>query len=155
MNIVRWSLIAVAAVAVLVILVRLWVSRNPGTPVARGVENGRLATCPDSPNCVSTVDTTDYAQMASIPYEGETAVVQQRILQTIEQMPRTNVVTVEPTYIHVEFSTPTIGFVDDVEFLINEEAQQIEFRSASRLGYGDGGANRKRMEQFASLLKAQ
>jgi uncharacterized protein (DUF1499 family) len=37
-------------------------------------------------------------------------------------------------------------FVDDVEFYIDERANLIHFRSASRLGYSDMGVNRKRME---------
>ena len=61
-------------------------------------------------------------------------------------MPRSTVVTNEPGYTHAEFRSAAWGFVDDVEFYFDEEAGLIQFRSAARLGYGDGGVNRKRME---------
>ena len=37
------------------------------------------------------------------------------------------------------------------EFLFDDEAKTIHFRSASRTGYGDLGVNRKRMEQVRAL----
>lgn len=49
-------------------------------------------------------------------------------------------------YLWFEFRTPLIGFVDDVECRLNRTEQQIEIRSASRIGHSDMGANRKRVE---------
>ena len=43
-------------------------------------------------------------------------------------------------------------FVDDVEFLFNEELQRIDVRSASRVGYWDMGANRKRIEEIRRMM---
>jgi uncharacterized protein (DUF1499 family) len=39
-------------------------------------------------------------------------------------------------------------FVDDVEFWIDAKNQVIHFRSASRVGHSDLGANRARMESI-------
>jgi uncharacterized protein (DUF1499 family) len=39
-----------------------------------------------------------------------------------------------------------MGFVDDVEFFLDEGANVIHVRSASRLGQSDLGVNRKRVE---------
>jgi uncharacterized protein (DUF1499 family) len=94
--------------------------------------------------------------MAAIPYEGETAtstssvqaVAQEKLLAVIQAMPDSTLVTNEPGYIHAEFRSPTMKFVDDVEFYFDEEAGLIQFRSASRLGYGDMGANQNRMEEI-------
>jgi uncharacterized protein (DUF1499 family) len=38
-----------------------------------------------------------------------------------------------------------------VEFVFDDEAKTIHFRSASRTGYGDLGVNRARMEQVRAL----
>jgi len=50
-----------------------------------------------------------------------------------------------------------MGFVDDVEFLLDEKAGVIHVRSASRLGRSDFGVNRDRVEtirrQIASAMK--
>ncbi len=49
-------------------------------------------------------------------------------------------------YLHVEFTSLIFRFKDDTEFYLSIEDAKIHFRSASRLGYSDLGANRKRME---------
>jgi len=51
-------------------------------------------------------------------------------------------------YLHVEFRSTLFRFVDDVEFVIDEPQGLIHIRSASRVGYSDLGANRKRMEKI-------
>ena len=45
-----------------------------------------------------------------------------------------------------------MGFVDDVEFLLDEDAKVIHVRSASRLGESDLGVNRKRIETIRAKL---
>ena len=47
--------------------------------------------------------------------------------------------------VRAEFRT-RLGFVDDVEFRIDEAARGIHVRSASRKGYWDLGVNRRRVE---------
>lgn len=46
-------------------------------------------------------------------------------------------------YFHFTAKSSLFGFVDDVEFLINENG--LQFRSASRVGKSDLGANKKRI----------
>jgi len=50
-----------------------------------------------------------------------------------------------------------LGFVDDVEFRIDEAAGVIHVRSASRTGYWDLGVNRRRVEAireaFGTLME--
>ena len=58
----------------------------------------------------------------------------------------------DETYLHYEATSLLLRFVDDVEFLFDDEAKTINFRSASRTGYGDLGVNRTRMEQVRALV---
>lgn len=110
----------------------------------------RFAPCPDSPNCVSTqAPTADKGHaIAPIAYTGALSEAHQRLLAIINAMPDTTLMTVEPDYIHVEFRSRLLRFVDDVEFYFDDTAHLIHFRSASRLGRGDLGVNRKRMEEI-------
>jgi uncharacterized protein (DUF1499 family) len=39
-----------------------------------------------------------------------------------------------------------------VEFLLDDEAKTVHFRSASRTGHGDFGVNRRRMEDIRSRV---
>jgi uncharacterized protein (DUF1499 family) len=56
------------------------------------------------------------------------------------------VVTVTPDYLHAEFTTRWLRFVDDVEFVVAPAERVIHVRSASRVGREDLGTNRRRVE---------
>lgn len=54
----------------------------------------------------------------------------------------------EQDRIHAEFTTRLFRFVDDVDLVLDREAGLARFRSASRIGRWDLGANRRRMERL-------
>ncbi len=122
-----------------------------------GVKDGKLAPCPDSPNCVSTqADPSDEEHhMAPMSYITSTEEAHARVLDIVRSMPRTRVITEDARYLYVEFRTPTLRFVDDVEFFFEEDENLIHFRSASRLGYSDMGLNRRRMTQIREAFEAR
>jgi uncharacterized protein (DUF1499 family) len=68
-------------------------------------------------------------------------------------MPRTTLVAEEKHYLHFEFRSRVFGFVDDVEFVFDDEAALIQFRSASRTGYSDFGVNRRRMATISEAYQ--
>jgi len=51
-------------------------------------------------------------------------------------------------YLHAEFRSALFGFVDHVELRLDEAANRIDVRSASRTGYYDFGVNRRRVEEI-------
>lgn len=55
------------------------------------------------------------------------------------------------TYLHFEFHTSIGHFIDDVEFYFDETNKVIHYRSASREGYGDFGANKRRMKGIVKM----
>ena len=71
---------------------------------------------------------------------------------TVAGLPRTKLIEEADTYLHYECTSLLLRFVDDVEFVFDDEAKLIHFRSASRIGYGDLGVNRRRMEGIRSRL---
>lgn len=71
---------------------------------------------------------------------------------TVAGLPRTKLIEEDDTYLHYECTSLFLRFVDDVEFVFDDEAKLIHFRSASRTGYGDLGVNRRRMEDIRSRL---
>jgi len=79
-------------------------------------------------------------------FEGSTADAKAKLLQIINELPRTTVVEDRADYLHVEFRSLIFRFVDDVEFSIDGANHVVHFRSAARLGYSDLGVNRKRMQ---------
>lgn len=126
-------------------------------PKDLGVDNGQLKPCPSSPNCVSTqADTSnDEHYMVPIDYEGPREEAKEKLMTVIDEMPRTKVITNQDNYMHVTFTTLIFRFVDDVEFYLPADQNAIHFRSASRLGYSDLGANRRRMNQVKEKFAKQ
>jgi uncharacterized protein (DUF1499 family) len=131
-------------------------ARTVGVPEGLGVRNGRLAPCPDSPNCVSTqVSMADQQHhMEPISYDGPAASVVTHIAELIASEPRAELIASEGPYLHAVFRSATMSFPDDVEFYVDEAAGLIHFRSAARLGKGDMGVNRQRMERLSAALNA-
>ncbi len=115
-------------------------------PTSLGATNGQLGTCPDSPNCVSSFEARASHQIAPLQTRLED------VRQALTSLPEANIINDQPPYLYAEFTSPLMGFVDDVEFLEDSDAGLVHVRSASRLGHSDLGANRKRIEAIRSLL---
>ena len=111
-----------------------------------GVKGGRLAPCPNSPNCVSTQSKGKRHAMKPLPFLGTREEIKKKILNILKGMKRATIVTVTESYIHAEFRSALWRFVDDVEFFLDETARVVHFRSASRVGTYDFGVNRRRMK---------
>ncbi len=118
-----------------------------------GVKNGKLTECPSSPNCVSTQTASESHKMQAIPFSKELDVVMTQIKAVVNAMGSATLVKEQRHYLHFEFKTSLLKFIDDVEFFIDEKSKLIHFRSASRVGYSDLGANRSRMSEIKQNLQ--
>ena len=108
-----------------------------------------LAPCPDSPNCVSTKSKDPGRAMPPLPYLNSAEESMNRLVSIVREMNRAVIVSASRESLHVEFRSALFRFVDDVEFVLDDSARLIHFRSASRTGYYDFGANRRRMQQIS------
>ena len=52
----------------------------------------------------------------------------------------------------MQFESGRIGYIDDLEFLIDDAKQSAGLRSASRAGFLDFAVNAKRVNWFAAAL---
>lgn len=118
------------------------------------ITDGRLAACPDSPNCVSSqAEPEDKVHfIEALPAEGEPAAALARLQEIIGSMPRSEIVSASGDYVHAEFTSLIFRWVDDVELLADPATDVIQVRSASRTGYGDLGVNRSRVEELREAL---
>ncbi len=145
---VRWGLAILLGLILLGLGATFIQARRVPRPGNLGVIEGRLAPCPATPNCAASDATDPTQQLAAIPYTTTTAEAKQRLLAIVNSQPRTTIIEETPTYLAVVYRSATFGFPDDVEFLFDEAGQQIKFRSAARMGKGDMGVNRARMEEI-------
>ena len=127
------------------------------TPTDLGLRDGnKFKEVPKTPNCVSTQADPNDAEhyMAPWPIHSPQHVINQ-LLQSLFEFGRTKVLVNKDDYIHVVFTTGLARFRDDVEFYIDRSNNIIHFRSASRVGRGDMGTNRKRMVRLKELYDIQ
>jgi uncharacterized protein (DUF1499 family) len=152
----------VAGVAVVVAAAALAMGVNMGLfsgsrPENLGAGDGRLAPCKRTPNCVSSQADADKDAghyIAPIRITGSARGVWAALKSLLQTMPRVTLIAEKENYLYAEFASRTMGFVDDVEFLLDETAGVIHVRSASRLGRSDFGVNRDRIETIRSRIAA-
>jgi len=109
---------------------------------------GALAPCPASPNCVSSQAPDDDATHHVAPLPD---VPRDRLLDVLEAQPRAEIVVADGDVVHVVFTTRLLRFRDDVHLSRGDGVWHV--RSASRLGYGDMGVNRRRVEALRTELE--
>lgn len=107
-------------------------------------EQGFLAEGPKKPNWVSSQTNRKGHYIEPLSYSNYSQAAMQALKEYLQGLPRTELIEEYDGYLYFEFSTALMGYVDDVEFFCDGEV--IHVRSASRLGYSDLNANRKRIE---------
>ncbi|MBT7262152.1 MAG: DUF1499 domain-containing protein, partial [Desulfobacula sp.] len=129
----------------------IFITGCAGTMPDLGIKDGKLALCPKTPNCVNSKSVNEKQYIQPIRYTGTRQEARARLLQVLESEKRAKILTAQENYIRAEFTSALFKFVDDVEFYFPEEQDGetvIHIRSASRIGYSDLGANRKRIERI-------
>ena len=121
-----------------------------GAPTLRSTVTGQLAACPSSPPCVNSQATDQAHAIAPMAYTGSPVAAREklgRVLKRMQSMGYTVVIN-EGDYLYATYTTGTMKYVDDMEFVFSQsERGVIHVRSSSRIGYADLGANRKHVEE--------
>ncbi len=161
MNILKWLFIAVVALVLAAIAAGQLGFLQGQAPTDLGVRDGKLKPPSSTPNSVSSQAALypdhpmrEQAAIAPLPSQGDAAATMARVKAVVESMPGAKVVRADTDYLYAQFTTRLMKYVDDVEFWFDPAAQGVQVRSASRLGKGDMGANRARIEAIRSALGA-
>ncbi len=157
MTVVVWILVAVAAVLVAARL-DAFSGRQPDN---LGLREGKLKPPSKTPNSVSSQAAlwpdhpmAQAAGIAPLALDGDGPATIARIAAVVEGMDGAHVVSRQPDYLYVQFTTRLMRFVDDTEFWLDPAAGVVQVRSASRVGRGDHGVNRARIEAIRAALAA-
>lgn len=111
-----------------------------------------LAPCPSSPNCVCSDDEGRLHTIAPLVLDVPPDEAWPVVVHVVAEMNRSTVVVEDADYLHAEFKSALLGFVDDLELHLREGDGVIAVRSASRLGWSDMGVNRRRIESLRKAL---
>tara|TARA_B110000259_G_scaffold139058_1_gene156604 strand:+ start:301 stop:819 length:519 start_codon:yes stop_codon:yes gene_type:complete len=159
-TLVNTLLAMLIAIPVLLIAVGQLGMLTGSLPANMGVTDGKLKTLSATRNSVSSQaklypdhPMNSFAAIDALPSMGDTAASMGRLLTALQTMPGVRITVQQSDYLRAEASTKILGFVDDLEFWFNPQAQVIELRSASRLGREDFGTNRKRIEAIRAAYQ--
>lgn len=145
MRIVKSSILTLGVLGILGVGAFIGLGQYSKNGSAPGLNNGSLAPCPDSPNCVSSeAGTARDKQIEPLTLETWDA-----LPDAIAAMGGT-VTQQDENYIAAEFTSATFGFVDDLELRLTDTDVQV--RSASRVGYSDRGVNAARVAELRETL---
>jgi uncharacterized protein (DUF1499 family) len=149
-----WIGAGVAAVFVVLAAMAIVSHLTDGPPAF----SGELRPCGSAPNCVcSEFDAAGDPEHVIEPLniEGDSKAFWQSLVEAVQVLGGT-IVSNERGYLHATFTTPLLRFKDDFEARV--DGTRIQLRSASRVGYSDFGANRRRVmaiERAMSSAKEQ
>jgi len=156
---VIWSVVAILVLTVLAVAAGQLGFLQGTAPTDLGVRDGKLKPPSNTENSVSSQASLypdhpqrKYAEIAPLPVKGEGPATIAQIKAIVEGMDGAKVVKSEPGYLYAQFTTKLMKYVDDVEFWFDPAANVIQVRSASRVGRGDLGVNRKRIEAVRAAL---
>ncbi len=113
-----------------------------------GLNQGRLAPCKESPNCICT-DEKDSHYLEPFPITDSSWKELPSFLKTLKGC---SIVERRTDYIRMECRSSVFGFIDDVELYFDTQMGLLRYRSAARLGYSDFGVNRKRIEKIKKQI---
>ena len=124
-------------------------SCSANQPKTVGLKNNNLSVCSGRPNCVSSLNSEPDFMVA--PFKLNKAESWDQIKEITVKKTNWKLITSTDNYLHFECSTTFLRFIDDLQ--LNLKANGIvQLRSASRIGYSDFGANRKRVEKLRREL---
>jgi uncharacterized protein (DUF1499 family) len=113
----------------------------------------QLPPCPNSPNCVSTQATDADHLLAPFKIIGNIEDAWTALKQALLSQSRTVITSDSGDTLHAQATSLVFRFVDDIDVVLDAGAKLIHIRSASRVGYGDFGVNRRRVEMLRLQLQ--
>lgn len=148
MKVIKIALI-VATIVTVALLVRLIMlgRESQNMQVALGIKDGRLTPCPPgSLNCAESKSPSDAGLKPML--------IDSNPIARLEEILTKHAMVIQDSkenYIYATDKSKLFGFVDDIEFYYTPG--QLHFRSSSRVGKNDLGANKKRLNMILSELK--
>lgn len=93
-----------------------------------------------------------YADIAPLALRGDGPATMAKIEAVVRSMEGAEIVQSDAGYLYAQYTTRLMKYVDDVEFWYDPTARVVQVRSASRVGRGDMGVNRERIESVRAAL---
>ena len=161
MSLLKIFFVIIVALAIALLVAGQMDMLRGAAPTDLGLKNGRLKPPANNPNSVSSQASLHanhpfraYADIAPLAYTGDGAAAFARAVAIVKAMPGTTVVDEKPGsgYLYARCQTRWLKFTDDLELALDKSGRVIHVRSASRIGRGDLGVNRARVEAIRAAM---
>ena len=149
------AIVMVLIVLFIIVTAIMMVIQNNRVPSELGINDGKLADMPSSPNAVSSQSADPEKRVSPIPFSGNREESIMKIKEALSLYGRIEIKDETEDYIHAVSTTEKMKYHDDLEFYFDDNAKIIQFRSASRVGYSDMGLNRERYNHLITLYSQQ
>lgn len=160
MKIIPTVLLVIVAVPVVAVIAGQLGAFRGRAPDSLGVRDGRLAPPARTPNSVTSQPDSAASRspgydprIAPLRFAGDPAAAMQKLADLVAATEGTQIITRQPDYLYAQATTRLMKFIDDVEFYLDAPAGLIQVRSASRVGKGDMGVNRARIEALRARFE--
>jgi uncharacterized protein (DUF1499 family) len=150
----RIALYVIVTMVVLFLGSFMYLSMNSRRARETGLIGGRLRPCPGTPNCVVSEYGGKESHAEPFGFSGEAGAAWKNAKESVISLGG-RVEKDTGDYLWATFRSRIWRFVDDVELRLDAGGKAIHVRSASRVGKGDLGVNRKRVERLRDLLKTR
>jgi len=152
-KLIKGSMTTVISLAAFVVVALVALSIVSRSGSSHGLMQGKLLPCKHTQNCVCT-EAFDNRNAEPIKISGLAAETAWAKLKNAVISTGGNVETEDNGYLWATFRTPIFRFIDDFEARLDMEQGVIHLRSASRVGHGDMGVNKKRLEKIVEQYEA-
>ena len=146
-------MVTISSLAVFVILVLIIMSIMSRFGGSHGLFKGKLQACKVTPNCICSEE-FDNKNAEPINIQGVNTEVAWEELRNVVISTGGKIEFDDGKYLWATYTTPLFRFVDDFEARLDEQDAVIHLRSASRVGHGDMGVNKKRINNIVEKYQA-
>lgn len=120
------------------------------SPPERPQAGDPLPACGSSPNCVSSQESREDFKVAPIAATDEQW---RQLVQSLADWENWSITEEDEYFVQAVAITPLMRYRDDIQLTFDPDAGLIHVRSSSRVGYGDMGANRDRVEKLRAQIE--
>lgn len=141
----------IAALAIFYLASFTYMSFESRKASGPSLKDGKLGPCPGTPNCVLSEEKGAPSYIEPFRVVGGAKEDWAKMKAAVIELGG-SVEVDNGTYLWATFRSKFWRFVDDLELRLDEKEGVIHVRSASRVGKGDLGVNRKRVEALRVLF---
>lgn len=146
-------MVTIASLAAFVIVVLIGMSIMSQYGGSHGLYKGKLQACKETPNCICTEE-FDNKSAEPIDIKGVEVATAWKAFKSVVIATGGKIESDDGKYLWASYTTPIFRFVDDFEARLDEQQAVIHLRSASRVGHGDMGVNKQRIDKIIEKYQA-